>query len=260
MKSVRPILESLSSQRWFGCLVFSSIASLGACDSGDVHQRFGFHAEYDLPKVRPDDWCGTNNGGWRNCPWTDGPHAELAAWDLGLLAQDSLRWFEASSDADRWKGNETARLDLTFPSDARDITVQYSGGGIPAWEAELHSWLDRFPPRGNGRPSKDEGDHDWTVQFGTHGSVSGVAPSDVASVEVMKQILSGEWPTAGDRATSCKLGVTIRRSSHVTDCCSVEDEPARVEDLPRRLREKCEIAGRLYERVVETRSATSPSR
>lgn len=215
---------------------------LGACELSvpDPIPGYGFHAGYDTPKVRPDDWCGVNNGGWRTCEWSIGPHAEFARADPARLAQDSLLWFEGSTDTSRWRGNASARLELKYPSDDCDVAVYYDSGGAAAWETRIRAWFERFPPRGGGRPPMGSGDHDWTIQFGRSGSMCSIAPTDQGAVEAMKKVLAAD-PTAGvDEEPTCELGTAVQRSSHVTDCYSVRDAARRVEDLPRKLREKRE--------------------
>lgn len=232
--------ERFDFRRMAGSLALASIAWIGGCEVSDPYPGYGFHAEYDTPKVRPDDWCGTNNGGWRNCEWTSGPHADFARREPARLAQESLRWFEGSWTADRWRGNATARLELIYPSDECNVTVRYHSDGAAGWEAQLRSWFERFPPRGEGRPSKNEGEHDWTIEFGEQGSVRGIAASDLDAVHAMKKMLAGAQPGGAEVEPNCKLGVGIRRSSHEMDCFSVEGAAGRVEDLPRKLREKRE--------------------
>ena len=211
-------------------------------ESADSH-RFGFQAYYELPQKRPGDWCGTDNGGPTWSRWVEGPHEHFEELDSSHLAPESLNWFEKSPEASEWRENPTARLELTYPSDGRQILVRYASDAKLTWEEQLGLWFERFPPGDESLHLADD-NYNWTVKFGDRGQVRGRADSDTNAIELMESLLADTESVEHFKGPTCSLGFNVRTSSHSMNCFSVwTDRPEQIEDLPRRLREQRHQAG-----------------
>jgi len=170
-------------------------------------------------------------------PWREGPHDGFSNADPGQLASDSLRWFEESAEASDWRGNETAILELRYSSGDVDVTTRRSGASVGEWERQIRAWLRRFPLGCWGRDGS-EGSFSWKVEFADSGRIDGDADSDSGAVEAMRTVIQGVRPALAMDEPRCTLGIGIRRSSHSMDCYFVDAQAARIQDLPRLLKEK----------------------
>lgn len=226
-----------------GCALAGLVAWAGVAfgalklPQGD-QPAFGFVARYELPRLRPDDRCGTMNGGPTSSPCIEGPHARFDEIGPRQLALDSIAWFTQSSAADAWKDNPTARLELEYASDGLDITVRHAREAQNSWEDQLGVWFDRFPPRGDGYAHYD-GDYSWTIDFDDRGRVRGAAASDTAAVEQMKAIVTNLEASSAFGTPKFVLLLGVRRSSHEMDCFSADAESVeQLDDLPRLVKEQ----------------------
>ena len=201
--------------------------------------EFGFQAYYEIPCKETGRCCGLDGCGPESSPWMDGPHARFDEPEAKWLTLESIEWFEESWEADDWRENPTARLELIYPSNTLRVTARYALELELSWEEQLRSWFERFPPGGEALTYSDAENYFWVIDFDDRGSVRGRASSEKAALEEMKSRISSEEAHPVFRQPAFSLTHLVRRSSHVMDCYSVEVNAAdQIDDLPLRLREK----------------------
>jgi hypothetical protein len=214
------------------------LTGFSVIDSGPYFE-FGFRACYEAPKTRPNDWCGTNNGGPRSRDWLLGPHSGFDKLDPAEIAENSLGWFTISRKGSEWQGNPTAHLEFVYPSGSLRVTARYAPHLRISWEQQLRLWFERFPPSSGESTEPDESGFNWSVKFKDRGEVRGHRASDALSVEAISAVLANRGDAPTFQEPTCSLGYSIRTSSHSMNCYSVDtDHIEEVEQLPLRLREK----------------------
>jgi len=201
----------------------------------DPVPEYGFEACWELPRVRPDDRCGTDNGGPVSWPWIEGPHESFGDFRTWYLARASLLWFESASEGERWQKYTCARLELTYPNEDLRVTARHAPDS--SWEEELQSWFECFPPTDAAPPTI--GPYSWSIYFGERGRVRGGAATDSAAVERMQATVRRGEASALFARPSFSLTFGERRSSHEMDSYVVyADDVDELDELPTRLCEK----------------------
>lgn len=220
--------------RWTGV----PVPVLLRLDSYPTAPPFAFSAHYAT--VNPENPKGIrcNFGfGPTSVTWWDGPQDDLAAPDVPELARASLAWFEDSPGAQEWLSNEEARLELTYPSLDRTVTVRRARDSGLSWGAQLASWFERFPPTPvGGRAPWVAGRHSWEVDFGEQGEVSGSSPTAEEAAQAMKALVAGRESSASFGAPTFDLGMMVQSGPRSMSCYSVDTKQLdEVEALPERL-------------------------
>jgi hypothetical protein len=216
---------------------------LGACAPAAVPE-FGFRATWQVPCEVPED-CHVGHGcGPHDEAWAVGPHERFDDLGSAQLARESLAWFDGSSESSR-RGNESARLELVYPSGALEVTARcLAGPAVPSWEEQLRTWFELLPPGGSGCDESSAEFYAWEVDFGDRGSVRSHADTDAAAVERMRALFESAGSTAPFQEPSFSLIRAVRRSSHQMDVYVVDAaDSAELDGLPLQLRQKVARSG-----------------